>query len=130
MKVSNTADRLKHIMSERNLKQVDIVTMCKPYCVQYGVKMNKSDISQYVSGKSEPSQDKLVVLAMALNVQESWLMGFDVPENREKPATGEGDELTKEKQALMQLIIDCPEDKAATLLQVLQLFLDSERQGG
>ena len=44
--------------------------------------MNKSDISQYVSGKVEPSQEKLVVLGMALNVTESWLMGFDVPMER------------------------------------------------
>lgn len=44
--------------------------------------MNKSDISQYVSGKVEPSQDKLVVLGMALDVTESWLMGFDVPAER------------------------------------------------
>ena len=44
--------------------------------------MNKSDISQYVSGKVEPSQEKLVILSMALNVSESWLMGFDVPMER------------------------------------------------
>ena len=44
--------------------------------------MNKSDISQYVSGKVEPSQDKLVILGMALNVSEAWLMGFDVPPQR------------------------------------------------
>jgi len=44
--------------------------------------MNKSDISQYVSGKTEPSQEKLVVLGMALNVSESWLMGFNVGRER------------------------------------------------
>ena len=33
---------------------------------------------RYVSGKVEPSQEKLVVLGMALNVSEAWLMGFDV----------------------------------------------------
>ncbi len=128
MKVSNTAERLKHIMSERGLKQVDIIAMCKPYCDQYGVKMNKSDMSQYVSGKSEPSQDKLVVLAMALNVQESWLMGFDVPENKEKPATTNGDGLSANKKALMDLIENCPEEEAARLLQILQLFLDNAKQ--
>jgi transcriptional regulator with XRE-family HTH domain len=66
-------------MKERNLKQVDILNLALPICAKYDVKMNKSDISQYVSGKVEPSQDKLVVLGMALNVTEAWLMGFDVP---------------------------------------------------
>ena len=82
MKRYTTSERLKQLMEERNLKQVDILNKSLPYCNKYGVKMNKSDISQYVSGKVEPSQDKLVVLGMALDVTESWLMGFDVPAKR------------------------------------------------
>ena len=46
------------------------------------VKMNKSDISQYCSGKTEPNQEKLFILGNALNVSEAWLMGFDVPMER------------------------------------------------
>lgn len=80
MREENTSIRLKRIMQERQLRQVDILNLVKPYCEKNDVKMNKSDISQYVSGKVEPSQDKLVVLAMALNVSEAWLMGFDIPE--------------------------------------------------
>ncbi len=79
---ASTADRLKQIMEERNLRQVDILNLVLPICAKYDIKMNKSDISQYVSGKVEPSQEKLVVLGMALNVTESWLMGFDVSSER------------------------------------------------
>lgn len=82
MKIANTSQRLKQLMTERNLRQIDILNLTKPYCDKYNVKMNKSDISQYVSGKNEPSQDKLVVLGMALNVQESWLMGYDSQKER------------------------------------------------
>jgi transcriptional regulator with XRE-family HTH domain len=70
-------------MKARNLRQVDILELTAPYCAKYDVKMNKSDISQYVSGKNEPSQDKLVVLGMALNVSEAWLMGYDVDRKRD-----------------------------------------------
>lgn len=83
MKKENTSIRLKKIMSEQNLRQVDILNRVKPFCVKYNVKMNKSDLSQYVSGKVEPSQDKLIVLGMALNVSEAWLMGFDVPKEHQ-----------------------------------------------
>lgn len=83
MKKENTSIRLKKIMSDRNLRQVDILSKTIPYCEKYGVKMNKSDISQYCSGKTEPNQDKLFVLGMALNVNEAWLMGFDVPMERD-----------------------------------------------
>lgn len=82
MKKENTAIRLKKIMQERNLRQVDILNKTLPYCVKYDVKMNKSDISQYCSGKTEPNQDKLFVLGEALNVSEAWLMGYDVPMER------------------------------------------------
>ena len=82
MKTENTATRLKYLMSLKGYKQVDILNLCKPYCEQYNVKMNKSDISQYVSGKVEPNQDKLFVLGNALDVSEAWLMGYDVAMER------------------------------------------------
>lgn len=92
MKKENTSIRLKQIMDNRNLKQVDILDMTEPYCVKYNVKMNKSDISQYVSGKVEPNQEKLFILAKALGVNEAWLMGFDVPMKKELSSSeAEGD---------------------------------------
>ncbi len=78
----STARRLKKLMEERNLRQVDILNLCQPICAEYGMKMNKSDISQYCSGKNEPLQDKIFILAKALNVSEAYLMGFDVPADR------------------------------------------------
>ena len=74
-----TGKRIRKIMSDRGLKQVDILRMCEPYCEKYGVKLAKNDLSQYVSDKVQPRQDKLSILAMALDVSEAWLMGFDVP---------------------------------------------------
>lgn len=82
MKKENTSTRLKQLMETRNLKQVDILKACEPFCKQYNVKMNKSDLSQYVSGKVEPNQAKLFVLGNALGVNEAWLMGYDAPMDR------------------------------------------------
>ena len=102
MKKVNTSIRLKQIMDNRNLKQVDILDMTKPYCVKYDVKMNKSDISQYVSGKVEPNQEKLFILAKALGVNEAWLMGFDVPMKKELSSSeAEGDIELIEKFSLL-----------------------------
>lgn len=80
MKISNTSERLKLLMAERNLKQVDILNLVAPFCAQYDIKMNRSDISQYISGIVEPSQKKLSALSMALGVSEPWLMGYDLPQ--------------------------------------------------
>jgi len=82
LKKESTASRLRKLIDERGLRQVDILNACVPYCKEYGVKMNKSDLSQYLSGKAEPNQAKLFVLGNALNVNEAWLMGFDVPVER------------------------------------------------
>lgn len=83
MKTTNTSERLKTIMAERGLRQVDILNAAKPFCVEYGIKLEKNDLSQYVNGKVEPGQEKLTILGLALNVSETWLMGYDVPASRE-----------------------------------------------
>ncbi|MGN0666443.1 MAG: S24 family peptidase [Huintestinicola sp.] len=82
MKVATTSERIKQILSERNIRQIDIIDAAKPYSDKYNVKLNKNDLSQYVSGKTEPGQRKLSILGMALNVNEAWLMGYDVPMER------------------------------------------------
>ena len=79
MKTTGTADRLHEIMRERNIKQIDILRAAEPFCLKYGIKLAKNDLSQYVNGKVEPGQEKLTILGLALNVSEAWLMGYDVP---------------------------------------------------
>ncbi len=67
------ADRLKTAMKEQHIRQVDLIhaaSLC-------GVKLGKSHISQYVSGKTIPRADMLHFLAGALNVDEDWLAGRD-----------------------------------------------------
>lgn len=61
--------RLNEAMNIRNMKQVDLVE-------KTGI--GKSAINHYVSGKYEAKQKALYALAQALNVNESWLMGYDV----------------------------------------------------
>ncbi|MDU9297357.1 helix-turn-helix domain-containing protein [Staphylococcus pseudintermedius] len=79
---SNTGKRLKEIMRERNLKQVDIINLTKKHAMG-NVKVSKTDLSQYINEKTEPGQKKLFILAKALDVNEAWLMGYDVPKEKE-----------------------------------------------
>lgn len=76
---TDTSNRLKQIMSERNLKQVDILNLSKPYQNKYEIKLGKSTLSQYVNGVQSPDQNRIYLLAQTLGVSEAWLMGFDVP---------------------------------------------------
>ena len=79
MPEESTAIRLKKIMDIRGYKQVDIIRLCEPYCLKFGVKLAKSTLSQYISGLHLPDQDKLLILGMGLRVNPGWLMGFDIP---------------------------------------------------
>lgn len=84
MKKETTSVRLKKIMLDKNLKQIDLLKKCEPICQKYNelydlkLKITKSDLSQWLSGLYEPSARKLSVLADALNTSEVWLMGYDV----------------------------------------------------
>lgn len=82
MKVSTTAQRIREIMRARGLRQVDILQMSAPISRKYNIELTKSNLSMYVTGRVLPGQDKLLILAEALDVSEAWLMGYDVPMER------------------------------------------------
>lgn len=68
-----TALRLRKALNIRSMKQVELSEKTT---------IGKSAISQYLSGKVIPKQDKIYLMAKALNVNEAWLMGYDVEMNR------------------------------------------------
>ena len=82
MRKHSTADRLQQLMSEKSLKQVDIIELSKHFQDKLDVKLGKSALSQYVNGIQTPDQKKLALLALTLDVSEAWLMGYDVPKER------------------------------------------------
>ena len=65
------SERLKAAMKKQNVKQIDLVRAAQ---VQ-GIKLGKSHVSQYVSGKTVPRTDILLFLAKTLQVEEEWLIG-------------------------------------------------------
>lgn len=78
-----TSTRLKQIMNERDLKQVDILNKSLPFQKKLNIKMGKSALSQYVNDVQSPDQDRIYLLSQTLNVSEAWLMGFDAPKYKQ-----------------------------------------------
>ena len=58
-------------MTVQNMKQIDLVHKA----AQSNVKLGKSHVSQYVSGKTIPRNDILHFLADTLQVDSDWLLG-------------------------------------------------------
>ena len=119
MKTSNTAERLRQIMKERGLKQVDVLRLAKPYCDNYNVKLTKSALNQYISGGvTDPRSDKLSILSYALNVSEAWLMGYDVPMERTTPIPSiAGDERQSRMGELFEKLSDAEQEEIISLIE-------------
>ena len=74
--MDSCAERICKALRIRNMKQVDLSE-------KTGIP--KSAISQYCSGAFKPKQHRLFLIAKALDVDEAWLMGLDVPMESEPP---------------------------------------------
>lgn len=72
-RIATTGERLKIAMGNKGLKQIDLVNITG---------LDRSQISCYISGKYEPKQHAINKLAVALDVSEMWLWGYDVPMER------------------------------------------------
>ena len=71
MESSIFATRLNELLQQKKIKQVDLVHLAE----EKGIKLGKSHISQYVSGKTVPRKEILQFLAGVLEVEPDWLLG-------------------------------------------------------
>lgn len=71
--IDTFANRLNTAMRVRNIKATELAQ-------KTGI--SKSSLSEYMSGKYEAKQDGVYLLAKALDINEAWLMGLDVPMER------------------------------------------------
>ena len=65
--------RLTERMDELDFRQADLAEKTG---------LSKSRISHYINGRYEAKQEALYLIAKALDVNEAWLMGHDVPKER------------------------------------------------
>ncbi len=93
------SDRLKMAMEQQGKKQIDMIRAA----AEHGVKLGKSHISQYVSGKNVPRADILHCLADILNVDEEWLRNGRMAE---KEKADEKENTEKNKTELRQKIAE------------------------
>jgi alanine-synthesizing transaminase len=71
MREDTFSARLRKAMADKGLKQVDLVRTAS----ERNVKLGKSKLSQYLSGKSAPRPDMLDFLSDVLGVNSAWLAG-------------------------------------------------------
>ena len=118
------ATRIAKALSIRGMRQADL---CEK------TKIPKSAISQYISGAFEPKQDRLYLIAQALNVDPVWLMGYDVPmekkaqpDDKKIPTTEQ--QLSDGEKLVLQLFRQIPEDRQPEALDLLRVALRMQKK--
>lgn len=74
--VATFSERLKESLKLKNIKAIELAQLSG---------ISRGAISSYLSGRWKAKQDNIYLLAKALNVNEAWLMGYDVPMESIRP---------------------------------------------
>lgn len=111
--------RIKKALSVRGMKQSEL---CEK------TKIPKSAISEYISGAYEPKQDRVFLMAQALDVDPVWLMGFDVPMEKEKAISPNELQLTEGEKLMLQLFRQIPVDRQPEALDLLRVALKMQQR--
>lgn len=115
-KRASCSDRMALALELRGMKQSEL-------CIKTGIP--KSAISQYISGEFKPKQDRVFLIAKALDVDEAWLMGYDVPMEQQKEVSPDKPELTEGEKVLLDLFNRVPVEQQQLVLQMIRAALGS-----
>ena len=99
------AERLKEALALKGITKTELANKTG---------LDKSLFSNYVSGKYKAKSDNLYRIALALNVSEAWLLGYDVPMERKESSST--DDTQNEFDTLFRLLTD--EQKAIVIAQI------------
>ena len=114
-KTATFSIRLKEALRLTNTKQIELSRLSG---------IDKGTINNYLWGKYEPKQDKLNIIADALNVNAVWLMGYDVPMERVKE-TPDKITLTEGEEMLLELFRQIPEEQQRVFLDMGRVYANS-----
>ena len=118
-KVATFSERIRYAMAVKNVKQIDLINITG---------IDKGSFSSYVSGRYEPKQHKVHLIANALNVNEIWLAGYDVAmdistSNANSKDNAESLILTEGEKILVNLWRQIPEAKQQMVLEMICIAL-------
>ena len=122
--VEPCAIRIKKALSIRNMTQTELCARAK---------ISKSSLSEWLSGKHEPKQDKVFILSQVLDVDPVWLWGYDVPmEKKEEPVEKKIPltemQLSEGEKLMLELFRRIPEDRQPEALELLRVALKMQQK--
>ncbi len=114
-RVATAGQRIKEALTIKNMKRS---YLCKHANVP------KSSLSLYLSGAYEPKQDRIYEMASILNVSPVWLMGYDVPMEREKGIPT--DDVSRDAEELTRLFAQLDQHQQEAVMTLLRSFASNQ----
>ena len=115
-RIETCGQRISKALSLRGMKQAELCTLAK---------VPKGSLSLYINGAYEPKQDRLYDMAKVLDVDPVWLMGYDVPMEREEKNTPEKLQLSEGEEMLLNLFRQIPEEQQQVFLDMGRVYANS-----
>ena len=115
VRIATFSKRLRTAIDMRGISQTELAK-------KTGI--SKSSISHYLKGDWEGKQDAVYALALALNVSEAWLMGFDAKMERGNNLTAP--QSTDDMDEINQIFASLSPDNRAKLVELGHLYLTAQ----
>lgn len=106
-KNATISDRISYALKARQMRPSEL---CKV------AKIPESSLSLYLSGAYEPKQERVYAMAAALNVDVSWLLGYDVP-----IGTFSENEITEEEKEVVNFFRGLDERSKKIMLSICRM---------
>lgn len=111
-------NRLSKILKDRNIKQKTIVK---------NTSISHSQLSHWLSGDYKPKQESIYIIANFLNINPAWLMGYDVPMDKEEEYYEKmARDYMCESSQILQERFDLTDDQLKNVLNYIE-FLKSKK---
>ena len=117
-RIESCGTRITKALTIRAMRQADLAEITK---------IPKSSLSLYLKGSYEPKGDRIYIIAQALRVSEAWLMGYDVPMEREDEKIPGEPKLTEAEQKMLELFRRIPVERQESALEVLEVLLKMQQ---
>ena len=115
VRMATFSKRLRTAIDMRGISQTELAK-------KTGI--SKSSISHYLKGDWEGKQDAVYALALALNVSEAWLMGFDAKMERGNNLTAP--QSTDDMDEINQIFASLSPDNRDKLVELGHLYLTAQ----
>lgn len=122
-----STSRLKRLMEESGINQTELLKRAERYFEKREdgsmIRVTKSDLSQYLSGKHAPNTLKAEILARVFDVNTEWLMGFGI--NRK--GSIEEEKLTADQLAIIDIARQISPERAQTIRSILEAMAKEDQ---